>query len=221
MKLRAIMFDLDGTLLNSLEDIAAAANYALAKSGYPEQPLAAFYHFVGNGVHKLMEAAVPPEVLKEKPLQIEMLVALMQEYYDKNLYSKTKPYPGILEAVTALHRTGIPLAVLSNKMHEATVAIIAHFFPGKPFQYVAGAQKGIALKPDPALALRIAADMGVEPGQIAYVGDSDVDMHLAKNAGMWGIGAAWGFRGKQELMHAGAKRCLDEPKDILNLLQDA
>ena len=218
MQYDALIFDLDGTLLNSLADIAASVNFALAEAGHPTHPVAAYSHFVGNGVHQLMLAALPtnkPELANQE--HVALLVGAMRRYYADNLYTKTRPYPGIPEAIVALHHKGMPLAVLSNKMHAETVSIVEHFFPGGIFRYVEGAKEGVPLKPNPQSALQLAARMGFTPKRIAYIGDSDVDMLLAQKAGMHGIGAGWGFRGKQELMRAGAERCLDSPGELMDL----
>ncbi len=214
-KRNGIIFDLDGTLLHTLEDLADSVNTVLARRGCPEHPVDAFREFVGDGMPMLVRRAVPPE-LDDEIVYREYLPEVREEYY-RRWALKTSPYPGILEVLEALRNKGLPLAVLSNKPHESTLKTVEHFFPAEYFSVVQGALPDRAVKPDPELAWEISVQMGLEPSEIYLVGDSDVDIYTARSAGMISVGAAWGFRGRAELERAGATYILDYPEDLLNL----
>ena len=207
-----IIFDLDGTLLDTLEDLADSVNMVLSRHGLPEHPVDAYRNFVGSGMPVLVRRALPEEVQDEDHFN-ECLEEVRQEY-SRRWANKTAPYPGILQALEALAASGIPMAVLSNKPHEATVHTVGHFFPDGYFQVVQGALPNGAVKPDPEPALEVAARMGLKPHQVYFLGDSNVDMFTANSAGMIALGAAWGFRGTEELLKAGAHYILENPKEI-------
>lgn len=216
MKTQAIIFDLDGTLLNTLGDIAGACNAALATAGLEPRPVGAYAFWVGRGlasaVQSALEAAGAPASLAPR------LTPVAREYYARHLHGHTLAYPGMNEALAALAGAGISLGVLSNKPHELTVALVRHFFPEIPFAAVMGASPELPLKPDPAGAMRLLARLGLPAAACLYVGDSEVDMALARAAGMAPIGVAWGFRGPGEL--AGALKILQSPQELRHLVPE-
>ena len=216
---QAIIFDLDGTLLNTLDDLANAANRTLAHFGYPVHPIEAYKRFVGNGGSTLMGRALPSgeyERLGEAGLR--PIVDAMRADYIKHAADVTRPYDGIPELLAKIRALNLPSGVLSNKPHPATLLTVRHFFADHPFTIVRGAMPDVPLKPDPTAALDMAGTLGIEPGRILYVGDSDVDMHTARNAGMFAVGAAWGFRGADELSASGADRVCATPWEVIDLL---
>ena len=215
----AAAFDLDGTLLNSLADLAEAGNHALQCFGYPVHPADAYQRFVGSGLKMLVCRALPPseaERLHEEELQ--RIVQTAAEYYAEHWAVHTRPYTGILEVLEQLQQNGIPMAVVTNKPHEWTHVMLAHFFKSISFEYIQGASREVPHKPDPFSALQAARKMSVAPHEVAFVGDSDVDMLTAHNAGMGALGAVWGFRGADELENAGADVLLQNPSGLLPYL---
>jgi phosphoglycolate phosphatase len=200
---RGILFDLDGTLIDSLADIAASANATLEQLGFPVHPQAAYRCFVGDGMATLLRRCLPDSVSFSAE-EFNHIVEIYRQEYGNRWHEQTVPYPGISEALEELTETGIALAVLSNKPHEFTTRSVRHFFPDTHFAAIQGQQEGITKKPDPGGALRISELIGVSPGDCALVGDSDVDMLTACRAGMHGVGVVWGFRDELELRRAGA-----------------
>lgn len=209
-------FDLDGTLLDTLADIAGACNTVLARHGYPQHPVAAYAAMVGNGFGMLLRRAAPAE----RPPDQEELAALTKEAradYATRMTEETRPYPQMPETLASLAADGKKLFVLSNKPDNLTAALVCHYFPAIAFCAVRGALPDQPLKPDPACLLSMLAAAGIPPEAACYIGDSDVDMLTAKNAALAGIGAAWGFRGKAELAAAGATVVINEPRDLIDL----
>lgn len=214
--IRALIFDLDGTLVNSLVDLADSANAVLAAAGYPIHPADAYRHFVGSGLERLMRRALPGgESAPHDAATLDPLLAAMRATYDARWHEKSRPYPGISELLAALTHLNFPLAVLSNKPDPWTQAFVSHFFPSTPFAVVRGALPGIPHKPDPASALDVAARLGVEPRHCLFVGDSNVDVRTGLNAGMAVAGVTWGFRDEAELRAAGATWLVHAPQDLL------
>ena len=215
----AAFFDLDGTLLDTLDDIGSACNRMLAAHGFPEHPLPAYATMVGNGFTRTVERALPPVVRAAlSPEELEAFTAEARAQYAANLFDHTEPYAGMPEALAALAGCGLTLAVLSNKPDAWTVEIIRHFFPQIPFALVRGARPDSPLKPDPQVPLAMLAELGLAPLRCAYVGDSDVDMLTARNTGMLPVGATWGFRGPAELLNAGARLLPAQPAELPELL---
>jgi len=217
MKDYGIIFDLDGTLLNTLEDLADSVNSVLSRKGWPEHPIGAYRYFVGDGLPMLIRRALPQEVMDQ--LVIDELILEVRREYSRRWARKTAPYPGVLMALENLADKGALMAVLSNKPHEATCKMVDHFFPGSYFILVRGALPGKAVKPDPGPAMDIARSMGLDVRQVYLLGDSNVDMYTAGAAGMIGLGAAWGFRDREELLQAGAHHILENPLDLLEFFE--
>ncbi|MDE7064009.1 MAG: HAD family hydrolase [Desulfovibrionaceae bacterium] len=216
--MKAVIFDLDGTLLNSLEDLADACNAALTGARYPSHPLDDYRKFVGNGIETLLRRALPPgEADRLGREAFTALVDAMRGIYGKAWNVKSAPYPGIPETLKALADRGIRLGVLSNKPHPWTEEIIRYYFPHIPFAEVRGAMPGVPPKPDPAAALAIAARLDLSPDECGFVGDSNVDIHTAVAAGMIPVGATWGFRDREELLTAGAQYLVHTAPDLLQL----
>ena len=217
MKYQAVIFDLDGTLLDTLDDLAASANRALAANGYPSHPSDAYRWFIGDGSAVLIERALP--AAKRSPDIIATCLQALLNDYNRNWHCATRPYNGIPELLGELQRRGRQMAVVTNKPHRFTGLMIDHYFRAVPFRSILGQQDGIPKKPDPQQALDAARAMNVSPAQCLFLGDSAVDMETAKRAGMLPVGADWGFRPRQELIDAGAVRVLAHPLDLLRLIE--
>lgn len=220
--MKACFFDLDGTLLDTLADIGGACNAVLAAHGYPVHPVSAYRRMVGNGFPILMRRALPESVVAQGPQ--ERLDALTEEghrYYAAHLSIRTTSYPGLVAALGRLQDAGLRLAVLSNKPEDLTCALVPLHFPGIRFDAVRGGRHDAPLKPDPTVLLQMAASMGVAPQDCAYVGDSDVDMMTARNAGMTAVGVAWGFRGAAEVQAAGADMVAADAEELVDILLKA
>lgn len=216
MNFKAVIFDLDGTLLDSLEDIADAANRVLLNKGFPSHNVDAYRYFVGDGIHILMSRVLPEE--RRDDDTIEECIKSFREEYSHNWYVKTRPYEGIPEMLDELTARGLKLAVLSNKPDDFAKKCVYEFFREWHFEVVWGYQSQIPPKPDPGGALQIAEQMDVQPESILYLGDTDIDMKTAVAAGMFSIGALWGFRSLEELKNGGAKEVIARPEDILDFL---
>ncbi len=213
-KFEAIIFDLDGTLADSIEDIGDAMNRVLQKQDFPTHSIEKYKYFVGRGLRNLVIEALPEKARKEE--LIEEFNQAMLEDYGKNYLVKTKTYEGVQEVVSRLKMNGFKLGVLSNKADAMTQKVVKELFPSGTFDIVLGLKKDMKRKPDPGGALILSEAMCVEPENIAYVGDTDTDMQTAKNAGMIAFGASWGFRTKEELLDNGADHILYHPEDLLN-----
>lgn len=210
------IFDLDGTLLNTLDDLANAANHVLLENGLPTHPVDAYRQMVGNGFKTLIERAVAPREFSGT--ELTGLVNSGKAWYEKHLLDNTIPYPGMTVALNMLRDAGAVLGVFTNKPHSSAVTLIKSCFPGLEFSFVIGARDGVPLKPDPAALLEEMSKLNLAREDTCYIGDSDVDMLTAKNAGLTSIGAAWGFRGKRELEGAGADIILEEPIQLLEII---
>lgn len=214
MRFDAILFDLDGTLADTLDDIAASMNWALARNDVPPHPLDAYRTLVGEGVSRLVERALPTE---RQHLHAAVLEDLRAHYTD-HMLDRTRPYPGIPELLDALAARGLPLAVLSNKPELATRWMVDRLFARWPFTAVTGERPGVPHKPDPAAAIGIARDLSVDPARVLYLGDTSTDMETAVGAGMFGVGALWGFRDRAELEAHGASAVVAHPLEVLPLV---
>lgn len=213
---KLVIFDLDGTLLNTIADLAAATNQALQHYGYPTHDTEAYRFFVGNGINKLFERALPEdERTKENVLKIR---SRFVPYYDEHNADLSCPYPGIPELLSVLQQEEIMLAVASNKYQAATRKLIAHYFPAINFVEVLGQREGIPAKPDPSIVHDIIAKAGVKKEEVLYVGDSNVDMQTAHNAGVTAVGVAWGFRPRRELEALHPAYIIEKAAELLSLL---
>jgi phosphoglycolate phosphatase len=214
--IKLVIFDLDGTLLNTIADLAAATNQALGHYGYPTHPTEAFRYFVGNGINKLFERALPEaERTEENVLRIR---SRFVPYYDVHNADLSRPYEGVTEVLQTLSREGIRVAVASNKYQRATEKLVAQYFPGIPFVEVLGQRDGIAPKPDPTIVFDILHTAGLTREEVLYVGDSNVDMLTAKNAGVKVCGVTWGFRPRTELEAHQPDYLVDKAGEIITIV---
>ena len=218
MKFLAVLFDLDGTLLDTLEDIAASMNAALGRGGFPQHPVQQYRQFVGGGVADLAHRVLPAGTGEEDARRVE---TWMQEEYSRRWADRTVPYPGIRELLDALCEAGVRRVVLSNKPEDFTLMLCGRYFRPGDFEIVRGARAGVPRKPDPTAALAIASDMGVDPARIAYLGDSGSDMKTAIAAGMHPVGALWGFREEDEIAAAGARDMIRRPEELMLIVNYA
>ena len=216
MTFRAVIFDLDGTLLDTLADIGESANAALEQLGFPTHPLPEYRTFVGDGVAVLMQRVLPEPHRKSE--MIARVVEGFRKVYGENWNRRTQPYAGIVEMLDALVARKIPLAILSNKPHDFTQQCVREFLPRHQFAAVIGQREGIPTKPDPTSALEVVSQLGLTPAEVVYVGDTSVDMQTATRAGLYAVGVAWGFRSVEELKSHGAKKIISSPIELLAVL---
>lgn len=210
---KLIIFDLDGTLLDTIADLGTAVNHALEQKGYQRHPLAVYPYMVGNGVRKLIERAQPDA----SPEEVEELLKLFRKYYDEHCTDYTKPYPGIPQLLDELTRHGISLAVATNKYESAARRIVRHFFPDVPFVGVFGQVEERPVKPDPSVDFAVLLAHPTPKSQTMHVGDSAVDIETARRACVTSVGVTWGFRPVSELKKAFADHIVSSPSDILKL----
>lgn len=214
-----VIFDLDGTLLDTLEDLADATNWVCEQHGWPTHPVEAYKQFIGNGAAKLLERIVPPDVELTEALHAQILEEFGQRY-TAHKEDKTRAYPGIPEVLSALKKAGIPMGVLTNKPHFAAAPIVERYFPGV-FQTVQGAMPDLPTKPDPALLHRMMEEMGAKQETTLFIGDSNVDIRTAKNGGVAGCGVLWGFRSREELEGEGADFIVETAPELTALILEA
>lgn len=212
---RLVIFDLDGTLLNTIDDLGNACNHAMQTLGYPTHGLVAYPMMVGNGITKLIERALPDEA--RTPDIISEARRIFVNYYNDHCCDATVPYPGIPELIEELTRRDINLAVASNKYQDAVTRIIAHYFPQANFKAVFGQNEGIPVKPDPSIVFEVLTACPTPKAETLYVGDSGVDMETARRACVDCVGVTWGFRSEKELRDHYADHIISDPDDILPL----
>ena len=209
---KLVIFDLDGTLLNTIADLANSTNYALKVLGYPIHEPDKYNFMVGNGINKIFERALPDgEKTEENVLRVRQEFV---PYYDQHNADKSRPYPGVTELLETLQTAGMQLAVASNKYQAATEKLIAHYFPNIKFTAVFGQREGIPVKPDPIIVKEILQIAKVQEEETLYVGDSGVDMQTAINAGVTSCGVTWGFRPRTELESFHPDHIVDNAEEI-------
>jgi phosphoglycolate phosphatase len=212
LQLKGAIFDLDGTLVNTLDDIADTMNSILKQNGMPIHPTEKYKYLVGEGIFELTKRVLPPEQWSDE--NAKEFVLQFRALYDQTWHDKSLPYPGIVDLLKTLEQRGIKLGVLSNKPDSFVQKIIAWFFPDIHFCGISGEIPFTPAKPDPSLALDIAAKMKLNTHQIAFIGDSGIDIQTGLNAVMYPIGVSWGFRPVEEMISTGASVVVDTPAEI-------
>lgn len=213
--IKAVLFDLDGTIADTLQDLAFGANYVLEQNGYDTHEIEKYKMFVGNGIPKLIERILPEQERTDENLQ--RIKKQFVEYYGVHYCDKTKPYEGVVDMLAQLKEKGIKIAVVTNKAQAMADAVVNKLF-GESFCKVYGQREDVPTKPDPTLTHIAMKDLDVTPDECLFVGDSNVDMQTANNSGAKAVGVLWGFRGEEELKAAGAKAIISYPAQLLELL---
>lgn len=216
MNFKALIFDLDGTLLDTIADLTDSMNLALNHLGFPGHAVNACKMFVGDGVEKFAFRALPEN--NRDQATVAKCVALMRQEYTQRWANKTRPYNGIPQLLDALTSRNLEMAILSNKPHDSTKEMVAALLSKWRFHPVVGAQTAVPKKPDPTLARQISQKLGIPSEQFLYLGDTGTDMKTAQASGMFAVGALWGFRSAEELEHAGAEVLVKHPREVLELL---
>jgi phosphoglycolate phosphatase len=219
MNIQAVLFDLDGTLLDTLDDLADSTNLALRRLGFPEHPAEAYKRFVGDGIDNLIRLATPED--RRDAATLAECGRLVRENYSARWAEISRPYAGVPDLLDALTTRGMRMAIFSNKPDEFTQLCVERLLAGWHFEIVVGARPGLPRKPDPAGACLIAQHLQLEPAEIVYLGDTGTDMRTAAAAGMLPVGALWGFRTAEELLAHGAKMLVEKPLDLLHILDAA
>ncbi len=217
MKYEAVLFDLDGTLIDTVDDIGDAANRVLSNRGFPIHPISTYYQFIGEGVKVLFTRALPQEKRNE-----DLIKTCLKEFvedYRRNYDVKSKPYDGIPEMLNALNVRGLKLAILSNKPDPLTKDCVTSLLSNWDFDVIFGQRDSVPRKPNPQAALEIAQKLSISPSDFLYLGDTAIDMKTAVSAGMFPVGAAWGFRPLKELKENGARVIIDKPIQLLDLIK--
>ena len=217
MNCKAIIFDLDGTLLDTLVDLADAGNKVLANAGLPVHTTDSYRYFVGDGLITLIQRILPEDMRSTE--KVRQMAESFREVYATNWNAKTKPYEGIEEMLSGLKSKDLPMNILSNKPDDFTKVCVREFFGSDTFVHVLGNRDGVPKKPDPAGALEIANLLSLSPAEILYLGDTATDMQTAVAADMLAVGALWGFRPARELEENGAKHLVTHPVEVLELIR--
>lgn len=214
------IFDLDGTLLNTVEDLGNATNYALEQCGFPTHPIEAYYQMVGRGIYNLFRAAVPAGQSTEEVVQ--RMASIFIPYYDAHKCDFTRPYDGIPAMMMTITAAGVRLAVASNKYQDGAEKLVHHFFGEYDFVRILGQREGQPIKPDPAIVDQILAEVpSVTKSETVYVGDSNVDMQTGLNAGVRTVGVSWGFRTREELAAYSPSAIVDTPEELSRVILGA
>ena len=214
---KLVIFDLDGTLLNTIEDLGRAANHALSVNGFATHSIASYPFFVGNGVRKLLERVLPEDI--QKDAVIDKMLVDFKQYYNEHNTDYTTPYAGIPELLADLQEEGVKLAVASNKYDLATQKLVTHYFPHIKFAAIEGQKEGIPVKPDPSIIFSILAQAKERKADTLYVGDSGVDMETARRACVDSVGVTWGFRPEKELIEYHAGSIINKPSEIETIVE--
>ena len=215
-KKELVIFDLDGTLLNTITDLGQAANYALEKNGYATHHLSSYPHFVGNGIRKLIERVLPAEY-REGGI-VEQLRGDFMDYYNEHLMDTTEPYPGIEDMLRDLQAAGVKMAVATNKYQDAATRLITHYFPYISWVAIAGQTEGVSVKPDPSVVFRVLSESPTAKRDVMMVGDSAVDIETARRACVESTGVSWGFRSVAELTEAYADHIINAPDELVSIV---
>lgn len=213
---KLVIFDLDGTLLNTIADLGKATNHALEQNGYPTHPIDAYPFMVGNGVRRLIERAIPSENRNDS--NVDALLADFRSYYDEHLCDFTKPYPGIELLLEDITLKGVQVAVASNKYESAVRRLISYFFPQIKFAAICGNVEGVPTKPDPSIVFRILGEYPTPKADVLYVGDSAVDIETARRACIESVGVSWGFRPVRELTSAYADHIVGNTEELRDII---
>ncbi len=214
---KIVIFDLDGTLLDTIGDLAVACNEVLSRRELPTHDIEDYRHFVGNGIMRLVERALPENL--RTPEYVAQVRAEFVEYYTANIDKHTKPYEGVIYLMEELERREIAMAIASNKFIEGTRKLAKVFFPKIRFVAVLGQRPNLPLKPHPYIVREILQITSFTPDKVLYVGDSGIDMETAKASGVTSVGVTWGFRSREELEQSGANHIVSHPREILKLLE--
>ena len=217
MKYDIVIFDLDGTLLNTIGDLAASVDYVMRSRNLPEHTDAEYRQMVGGGIKRLVERALPEELAANEEY-VDECVAQFRRYYVDNIDRHTVPYEGMCELLADLERSGVKLAVASNKFQHGTDRLVSKFFSDIDFVAVEGNREGAPLKPDPQIVTGILSRAGIAPERAVMIGDSGIDIRTAQAAGIDSIGVAWGFRFAEELYEAGAQRVVSQVEELREYL---
>lgn len=215
--LKAVLFDLDGTLVNSLADLAEGVNRALATENYPTHEVEAFKYFVGDGMPIMIERALPAD--KKDPDTIARMLKLLKAYYSEHFADFTCAYDGVPELVKELKKRGFIVAVVTNKAQDMAEIVVKKFY-GDTFDLIFGMREGIPGKPDPTMALLAMEELGVKPEECVFIGDSGMDVATGVNSGALPVGELWGFRGEEELRKNGAKYIITRPEELLDIIEE-
>jgi len=218
MKIKAVLFDLDGTLVNSLSDLADSVNFALKEFGFPTHETEKFKYFVGDGMQKLVERVLPENKRDDETLSAVLDTFI--NYYREHFADKTVTYDGIETLISNLKKQNLKLAIISNKAQEMAVEVVFKVLEGLEFDIVCGKREGYPTKPDPTLTLEIIDELGVKPSECIFIGDSGMDMAVARNAGVKSIGVLWGFRTEKELKENGAYYIVRSPQEIESIIKN-
>jgi phosphoglycolate phosphatase len=212
---KAVIFDLDGTLLDTLADLASSMNNVLKREGLQVYDIESYKYMIGDGVESLVRRALPESMNDDET--VKRFIDEYRDEYEKNWKTNTRPYDGIIDLIETLSLKGLRLNVLSNKPHDSTVICVRELLPYDKFDIVLGHKHGQKLKPDPQAALDISGYRDIPPGQFLYLGDTGIDMKTAVAAGMYPVGVLWGFRTREELLDNGAKLILEKPLDLQSI----
>lgn len=215
--LKAVLFDLDGTLVNSLQDLANSVNTALAAFGYPPHETEKFKYFAGAGLVKMITSALPEEVANDET--VKKVKAVYDEYYAVHFADNSVAYEGVPELVAELKKRGYIVAVVTNKDQGMAEVVVKKLY-GDVFERIFGMRPGVPGKPDPTMALIAMEELGVKPEECVFVGDSGIDVATGVNSGALPVGELWGFRGRQELMENGAKYIIEKPEELLSIIEE-
>ncbi|MBR2488845.1 MAG: HAD family hydrolase [Clostridia bacterium] len=216
--IKAVLFDLDGTLVNSLCDLATSCNFALESFGFPTHETEKYKYFVGNGMPSLIERILPED--KRDSDTHKKVFDVFYNHYSQHFADKTAPYEGICELLCGLKQKGLKIGIISNKKHEMTLEVVNKLFDVSVFDVIYGKMEGYPVKPDVKLTFKLMEELGVKPDECVLAGDSGMDMAASVNAGCKGIGVLWGFRGKEELLENGADYIVEKPCEILKIIEE-